>query len=346
MNKSILTCNNSVVNELIAKGQLPEYYLNYDYDKIFNRYQSSFKCNKFMFDRSGNTPHYLNVDCDSFKIPTSENFNLSFEDVSISRAKQLLSIGKPINVSWSGGLDSTYVLFLLHSLATDKSQIKVYGTYNSVIESGTLFEKFIRPNFQYDIHVNKTYKNNYPIADEIYVTGSMGNNIFYQDLNFWQPDSWMKFKSPCENPIYKYADQPYDSVLQDDNLEFLHNSITNSPRKIESLQDLRWWIQFAFNWHTTRANSYIQLPKDKCSNIHGFFASDEFQLWSITNNEPKTKVGDYSDERWQMREFISSYTGDSYYSKNKKNQTSVLSSFEPNWLFLLNDYSNIYLQDL
>jgi hypothetical protein len=346
MKKSLITCNHKIVERLVYDNSLPEYYLNDNYKTIFNRYQSDFKCAKFMFDRSGNTPHYLNVDSNIFKIPTNTEFNLSFEEVSILRAKELLSLGKPINVSWSGGLDSTYVLCLLHYLAIDKSQVKVYGTYNSVLESGTLFDKFIRPNFEYDIHVNTSYKSNYPLTDEVYVTGSMGNNIFYQDLNFWQPDSWMKFKSPCENPIYKYAEHPYEHVLQEDNLEFLHNSIVNSPRKLESLQDLRWWIQFAFNWHTTRSNSYVGLPQERCSNIHAFFASDEFQLWSITNNEPKTKVGDYSDERWQMREFIKDYIGDSYYSKNKKNQTSVLSSFENDWVFLLNDYSNIYLQDL
>lgn len=346
MTKSIITCNQIIVETLLINDKIPEQYLNQDYRNIFSRYQSSFKCNKFLFDRSKNTPHYLSVDDCIFTIPKDDNFNMSFDEVSILRAKQLLSLGKFINVSWSGGLDSTFVLFLLYSLADDKSQIKVYGTYNSILESGSLFEKFIRPNFEYDIHVNKSYKNNYPLVDEIYVTGSMGNNLFYQDLNFWQPDSWMQFRTPCENPIEKYAEEPYDKVLREDIIEFLHNSITNSPRKIETLQDLRWWIQFAFNWHTTRANSYIELDRTKCSNIHAFFASDEFQLWSITNNDAKTKVGDYSDERWQLRDFIKEFTGDSYYSSNKKNQTSVLSSYHPEWVFLLNDHSNIYLQDL
>ncbi len=104
---------------------------------------------------------------------------------------------------------------------------------------------------------------------------------------------------------------------------------------------MRWWIQFAFNWHTTKSNSYIQLPKERCEKIHAFFDSDEFQMWSITTNDPPTKTGDYSDERWQMREIIEEITGDRLYSKNKKNCTSVLSPFEPNWLFLMDDYSNV-----
>jgi hypothetical protein len=66
----------------------------------------------------------------------------------------------------------------------------------------------------------------------------------------------------------------------------------------------------------------------------------------MTNNDPQTKIGDYSDERWQMREKITEYTGDPTYSKNKKNVLSVMSTFGEDWVFLLNDYSNVYMADL
>jgi hypothetical protein len=349
MNNTILTCNHQVIELLFLEDKLPKKYLVENACNIFHQYQTSFRTTKFMVDRSGVTPHYLNVDFKKYRIPHIRQVPLDFLEIAKFRAKQLLDLGKVINVSWSGGLDSTFVLLLLHEMASDKSQVQVYGTYSSVIESGSLFDTYIKPNFKFDIHVNTPYKHNFiTTEDEIFVTGSMGNNIFYQDLNYHQPDSWMYFKEDGFKPqlIKKYAESPYENVLRDCNLEFLENSIKGSPRPIKTLQDLRWWIQFSFNWHTTLSNTSIQIGKERSEKIHAFFASDEFQLWSVLNKDIPTKIGDYSDERWQLREYIAEYTGDIFYSKHKTNQTSVLSSFEPNWLFLLNDYSNVYVEDL
>ncbi len=64
------------------------------------------------------------------------------------------------------------------------------------------------------------------------------------------------------------------------------------------------------------------------------------------NKDPTTKTGDYTDDRWQLREMIAEYTGDNFYSTKKQNFLSVLSTFGNRWAFLLNDYSNVYLDDI
>jgi hypothetical protein len=344
MKKIISTSHNKVI-ELIDNGALPEIFLNDNYESIIKKHKTQFSSLKFLVDRTGTIPHYLNVNHSLYPIPV-ENHNLSFAEVAKKRALELINLGKPIYVSWSGGIDSTFALLTLYHYANDKSQIRVYGTYNSVIESGYVFDKFIKDKFIYDIHTPVSKHNNYKNIEpgSIVVTGSLGNNIFYQDLNWHQPDSWMLFKDPIENPIQKFAEYPYQDVLQEPNIEFLQECILKSPRKIETLQDLRWWIQFNFNWYTVKTTPYIGLGQ--VNNIHSFFDSEEFQSWSIFNNDPPTKTGDYTDERWQQREIVAEYLGETDYSKNKKNTTSVLSSFGKDWLFLLDDYSNVYLDDL
>lgn len=345
----ILACNKPIVDHLIQNGRMPEKYLAENYKENLNNYTKNFPVEKFFYDRSGTIPHYLNVDTNKSPIPTADNFNLSFNEVVEKRAKQLLALGKPINVAWSGGLDSTFILFTLYNYANDKSQIKVYGTYSSIIESGYMFDKYIKDNFKFNIHTNKSYKNNFKISeDEIVVTGSPGNDLFYKDID--SPintyDKWIKFKNPIENPIFVYADQPYDKVLEDSNIEFLEELIKKSPRKIETLQDLRWWVCFCFNWYTTLNNCSVGVGPETAKRIHAFYNTNDFQLWSMYNKDPTTKVGDYSDDRWQLREMIAEYTGDQFYAKNKQNFLSVLSSFGDKWLFLLNDYSNTYINDL
>lgn len=352
--KKILTCNINIVDELIESGKLPEQYLAENYKETFIDFKQNFPMtDKFFYDRTGTIPHYLNVDGEKSPIPTAQNFNLSFAEVVEKRAKELIALGKPINVSWSGGLDSTFILFTLYHYANDKSQIKVYGTYSSIIESGYMFDKFIKNNIKYDIHLNTSYLNNYKTIphDEIVVTGAPGNDIFYKDIgkpnmkSVNKYDAWMIFKDPVFNSVYTYADSPYDKVLADSNLEFLEEFIKKSPRKIETLQDLRWWVCFSFNWYTTLYNSSIGVGWDTVKKTHAFYNTVDFQLWSMYNKDPTTKVGDYTDDRWQLREMIAEYTGDQFYSTNKANFLSVMSSFGSDWLFLLNDYSNIYIED-
>lgn len=347
--KKILACNIQSVDALIEIGELPEQYAAENYKQIYKKFKEQFPVGKFFYDRSGTIPHYLNVDATKNPIPNATNFNLSFSEVVEKRAKELLALGKPINVSWSGGLDSTFILFTLYHYANDKSQIKVYGTYSSILESGSIFDKYIKNTFKYDIHTNTSYENNYKnIGDEIILSGSPGNDIFYKPIGTADKpplnkyDAWMVFKDPSGG-VYDYADSPYEQVLADCNLEFLEEFIKKSPRKIETLQDLRWWVCFCFNWYTTLNNTSVGVGVDTANKMHHFYNTDDFQLWSIYNKDPTTKVGDYSDERWQLREMITEYTGDDFYSTKKTDFISVLSMYDPKWLFLLNDYSNIYL---
>lgn len=352
--KKILTANQGIVDQLINSGKMPEQYLSDNYEQKYEFHKKFPTTGKFFCDRSGTIPHYLNIDSTKSPIPTADNFNLSFTEVVEKRAKELLALGKPINVSWSGGLDSTFVLFTLKHYANDPSQIKVYGTYSSIIESGHMFDKYIKNTFRYNIRTNRSYENNYKdIPDnEIIVSGAPGNDIFYKDVgtaglpSINKYDAWMRFKNPVQNPVFVYADQPYEKVLDDDNLQFLEEVIKKSPRKIETLQDLRWWVCFCFNWYTTLNNCAIGVGPETAKKIYSFYDTDDFQLWSMYNKDPTTKVGDYSDDRWQLREMIAEYTGDNFYATNKANFLSVLSSYGNQWLFLLNDYSNVYIHDI
>lgn len=302
----------------------------------------NFSKESFLVDRTKSIPHFLDIDYSYSPIPTSNCFNLDLNTIIKNRCIELLSIGKPINVSWSGGIDSTFVLLSLYNYATDKEQIKVYGTYNSIIESGNFFDKFIKHKIKYSIKVNTKAVNNFSDdGDCIYVTGNMSNQLFTQSLLHTKRDDILKFKDGynLENTL----DSFYEDVLEESCLQFLHPSIINCPRPINTIQDLRWWMNFNFNWYNVLTSTLIGLDKSICCRVHAFFDTYDFQLWSIYNNDVPTKIGDYSDERWQLREIISDYIGDSYYSKNKNKFTSILSPIPHNWLYLLNDYTNVFI---
>jgi hypothetical protein len=321
---------------------------------VYNRLKKNNFGDRFcLIDRTQSIPHFLDIDYSYSPIPNDINFNLDFHTVTKNRCIELLSLGKQINVSWSGGLDSTYILFSLYNYANDKSQIKVYGTYNSIIESGDLFDRFIKNKINYTITPNYTSfsKCKYNEENCIYVTGSMSNQLFVPGLTFnIKRDPILKPKKyqmdgvsdVYNETLYKISDLSVETALTDECLQFLEPLIQNSVKPINTIQDLRWYLNFNCYWYNVLTNAYVGLEKDKINRIHAFFNTDEFQLWAITNKDPVTKTGDYSDERWQIREAISDYIGDSYFSKNKKKFTSVLSPLRSNWLYLSNDYSTVF----
>jgi hypothetical protein len=304
-----------------------------------------------LVDRTQSIQHFLDIDYSYCPIPKDPNFNLDFYTITKNRCIELLSLGKQINVSWSGGLDSTYVLFSLYEYANDKSQIKVYGTYNSIIESGDLFDRFIKNKINYTITPNYSSFTKYSEDNCIYVTGSMSNQLFTPGLSYNKTrDCILEFKAgdisgvqdESNDFLIKNAEEPYINLLTDRCLEFLTSSILNSPKPIHTLQELRWYCLFNYTWNSVSTNSFVGLKKHKIERIYSFFNTNEFQLWSIHNKDPVTKTGDYTDERWQIRETISEYIKDSYFSKNKKKFTSVMSPLRSNWLYLSNDYSTFF----
>jgi len=335
----ILTYNIPTVHQLIESKHLPNKFLNENWEDVYNYSQrNNFSSNYFMYDRTGAIAHFLNIDSEYSKIPTG-NCNKSFKQIAEERAKYLISLGKPINVSWSGGLDSTFVLFCLLNYATDKDQITVYGTYNSVIESGYMFDRYIKNQVKYNIKVNS--KNNYE-NNELYVTGALSNQLFQPSLRYsHNRDNILNLHNT--EFIEKNYTKNIEDTISDKVLQFIKPSLDKFPKQIKSLQQLRWFINFNYCWYNNSAHHKISANNP---NIISFFDIDDFQRWSIYNTDEPSKIGDYSDERWQIRELIAEYTGDKLYAKNKRKNVSVLSSVEPNWLFLLNDYSNIYLENL
>jgi len=320
---------------------------------LYNRLMKhNFSKDSFLVDRTQSIPHFLDIDYSYSPIPVNPNFNLDFNTIVKNRCIELLSTGKQINVAWSGGIDSTFVLLSLFHYANDPNQLKVYGTYNSIIESGDLFDRFIKNKIQYSIKVNTTAQNNFSEEDCIYVTGAMSNHLFVPGLSYNKSrDCLLKFKDNFNDgeqdkynkDLARMADLSYKDVLTDECLEFLYPSILSSTKYINTLQDLRWYIIFNYKWYEVLLNCHIGLTKTRSDRIHAFFNTDDFQLWSIYNKDPVTKIGDYSDERWQLREAISNYIGDTSYSNNKKKFTSVLSSIPHNWLYLLNDHTNVFI---
>ena len=333
-----------VSNIMKDERHLLQPFLSESAEKVFNSYEK-YGLNRYnaVYDRSNSIPHFLNIQENAHPFPTiPENFNKSFYDISEQRCKELLSLNKPIYVMWSGGLDSTYALFLLHHFANDKDQVKVYGTYNSIIESGDLFDRRIRDVMKYDISVAKNNNNRYNDPDGIYVSGMCGNQLFGPTDNMFATGGKALFHHTLGTPETIY--ESYEKHVNPDLIEFLKPAIDASPRKIETVADLRWYCIFNLDWYTAVYEHKILIGGDRAKRIHGFFNTDDFQRWAITTKEPFTKVkGNPNTHRWQMRQVLDEMFGESHYASNKSKNISNFSVCDDYWILLLNDYHTVML---
>jgi len=310
---------------------------------LFNQYEK-FGLNKhnMIYDRTGVLPHYLKITPNIHPMPSREDsYNRSFWEITEQRAKELLALDQPINVMWSGGIDSTYVLFVLRYFANDPDQIRVYGTYNSLIESGDLFDRRIKKDFKYSIKVATINHLNYSDQPGIYVSGMCGNQLFGPTDNFFATGDRAMFHHTLGTPETIY--EPYEKHIDPELLEFLDPVIKASPRPIETVADLRWYCIFNLDWYTALYEHKIQLFPEQVNNIHGFFDSVDFQKWAINTKEPFTKIkGDPNSHRWQMRSVLSELFDEPHYAKHKAKQISSFSATDPTWLCLLDNYENLY----
>ena len=307
---------------------------NYDY---FN-----FNSHNMIYDRTGILPHYLNITPNLHPMPKAEiGYNRDFFSITEERVKELLSLDKPINVLWSGGIDSTYVLFVLKYFANDPDQIRVYGTYNSIIESGDMFDRRISKEFKHFIKVPTSNEFNCRELDGIYVSGMCGNQLFGPTDNFFANGDTAMFHHTLGTPETIY--ESYKGNVDPELLEFLQPVIDASPRKIETIADLRWYCIFNLDWYTAQYEHKIGMNKSIATNIYGFFDSIEFQKWAIHTKEPFTKIkGNPNTHRWPMRQILSELFDEPYYAFNKDKKISNFASAKRNWVCLLNNYINIY----
>jgi len=342
----ILYYNTHAVSTYLKQNprQLQHFLSKYYSPELFNKYERfGLNTHNMIYDRTCSLPHYLNIS-QLHPIPArQDNYNRSFFEIAEQRAKELLALGQPINVMWSGGLDSTFILFMLQKYANDPDQVRVYGTYNSIIESGDLFDRRISKEFKYNIKVASSNQFNFKEFDGIYVSGMCGNQLFGPTDDFFANGNTAMFHHTLGTPETIYED--YKTNIDPALLEFLDPVIKSSPRPIETVADLRWYCIFNLDWYTALYEHRTHIDPATAKNILGFFDTEDFQIWAISTKEPFTKVkGDPNTHRWQMREVLDELFGETHYAKNKPKRISNFSALDPYWMFLFENYNNSYLR--
>tara|TARA_Y100000593_G_scaffold24294_1_gene48414 strand:+ start:2165 stop:3859 length:1695 start_codon:yes stop_codon:yes gene_type:complete len=247
-------------------------------------------------DRSETLPSPLKLTAP--KIPNVGSFNETFENVADARAAALWDENKKISVFWSGGIDSTVALVaLLKTVPTNRlSDLTVHYSDASIDE----YPQFYADHIDGKLTVAKTPRTNTPadryLAEDIFlsnttkeiakslktnlvVTGELGDQCF-GSASF----------ATNQDRISSTVD---DFLAQEDFLDIRDeiDALSDAcPIEIKTVPTLMWWWNFTLKWSEVRYRSLTAVnDPESFANVRHFFDTDDFQRWSIANDNLKIK---------------------------------------------------------
>ena len=286
-------------------------------------------------DRTGAVPSVLNTHIPQEQlIPQGPPQSWDYLDICLARAQQILDTNQHINVMWSGGNDSTLVLFSFLRQARHLDQLSIVCTFESILESGSIFDKYILPlglriKFEQTRQECKlAYSYDHEDPNQLYVNGQCGDQLFGATNAYKLPGLELT------DPWYHGYSKGF--------LDILEPSIKLSERPIETVKDLRWWLAFNHWWTTSLYDDYIERPLHLCRRIVPFYATPEFQRWAIHTPTYYEKTDQW---RWPSKEALSKLVDATYFIKNKKKTMSPTWFKTLSWCMVDRDFKTYYLDE-
>jgi hypothetical protein len=277
-------------------------------------------------------------------IPQDSSFNLSFPNCAIKTAERIYSKQKefnvPIKLHWSGGIDSSAALTSFINLLGMKEASK---TIQIVMSSNGIYEnpymwKIIRKE-GFEIINSLSFENNYD-GDYIAVNGEGGDQVHGTDI--YRPlirkyGSDIIMRPWTENLIKDFIGNRSQLSPDECNIlaRVLINQVKQSNLDIKTMGDFFWWLNFSCKWTSTfyRMITKSINPVNRATiNTHffPFYASPEFQLWSMYKREEKHK-GDWNTYKWKAKEYVCNLIGEEYALKHRQASLCTIWSHTPKY---------------
>lgn len=274
------------------------------------------------------------------KLPEYTKQTLSFSDICDERASFLMMkakhTGRKLAIMYSGGIDSTTVLCsLLKNCSKEdiKENVVVLLSHHSIYENEDFYYNHVIKYF----NCVSSFRFPYFLGhdDFIFLSGENADQLFGSQVvsNFTELYPFTDLlKSVHENRdkiinlfSVRMKGDLAAATFWFDKMKLICDA---APVPIDNAYKMLWWINFTTKWQSVyvRMLAYCQ-NKDTLKleeNYTTFFATKEFQLWSM-NNSDNLIGNDANSSKYVAKQYIVDYNGDStYYSKPKMGSLSNL----------------------
>lgn len=280
-------------------------------------------------------------------IPSVGKFNKTFEDCCMDAATDLWKLGKPIELFWSGGIDSSGALIALLETKSESDILNIRYTKDSIVEFPTMWEKLVKDRND-PLHDKKMldeslFENDDIIkvtgecADQLYCSGSLkrpqrtidkfGDD--WETIFTWDQSEFTPPKRAYSSTVSSWSEPEFARFkMQIAKIYFAHVDI--APIEIVTIYDLLWWTQFCFNWQDVDSRIILQYTTTPhWQSTLSFYNTEDFQRWAMTNKWTRTNRNKRYEKTIQThkqpaKDYINRYIKDDDYNKNKSKENSLI----------------------
>jgi hypothetical protein len=257
---------------------------------------------------------------------TKDSFHEVCREVADGIVDRAVAEDKEIQVTWSGGIDSTVALLSLKERLQARGELDrffVLMSLRSMTEYPRFYEHFIMGKLQtraLPVPLPKALTD-----DIITVTGEHGDQLFGSD------HLAALVKGGVAHLPYREVIPFYiTSKLKLEKralrvMEYLEPQIRLAPTKIETAFDYLWWCNYSLKWQQVGLRMLAfqgGQVRGLYDNLVHFFGHRRFQEWSLSNPQVR-KVRDWRAYKLQAKQVILEATSDFDYFTNKEKEPSL-----------------------
>jgi hypothetical protein len=276
-------------------------------------------------------------------IPSVGKFSKTFEDCCMDAATDLWKLEKPIELFWSGGIDSSSALVALFETKSESDVLNIRYTKDSIVEFPLMWETMVKDRND-PLHAKEMLDESLFENDNIIkVTGECGDQVFGKPnvLPKHRADTYRgisrhidKFADDWEtifaweqsmfSPTVSSWSAPYFAEQKRQLAKILFAQVDIAPIEIVTIYDLLWWVIFCFSWQDIDSRiifTYTTTPH--CQSTFSFFNTEDFQRWAMTNHAKKYEKT-LQTHKQPAKDYINKYIKDEDYRKNKTKEVSFV----------------------
>ena len=239
--------------------------------------------------------------------------SMSLDEAMQQRVQALCSLGRPINLMWSGGIDSTAVVTAFLKHAPDFKQLRLLYSPWSLYEH-PMYMKFLK---KFPALECRDISGTVYLTDEfdgIIVTGEGGDEITASlDESFIETYGMRTLNMPWKDFFYQ--------LNPDDNfIEFCHSWFAHTGRPIETVLQARWAF-YAICKIRSLLNSKLPWlfdnPQRDLNDLVGFFDCEELESFMYFNIEQSISGTRYNTWKQIFKDYCHALDGFEFWRVNK-----------------------------
>jgi len=237
------------------------------------------------------------------------------------RVQEICALGKPVNIMWSGGIDSTAMLVAFLQYAPDLKQCRVIYSPWSTYEHPEFF-KFLSSFSgleKIDISGELYLTQNF---DGIYVSGNTGDEMHASlDQSFFDQVGFQGLNQPYKD---FFKAQGADDTL----IDFCQQHFASAGRPIESVLEARWWFyaccKLTSILYTTDLSLLCSGPTPFAADrLIGFFDSAYYEQFIYFNIDCIIASDNYATWKQHLKDFCFEFDGFDTWRRTKTKFSSV-----------------------